>query len=1334
MNRNISCPVAPCAGRKKSLLSTVFFLFAVVTNAFSVEFHHILPEDGLSQISVNGVYADEYGVIWMATRVGLNSYDGNSVHVFRHTASDNRSLFSNNILKVTGDGQGHLFLLCSEGIARLDLQTSRFTTLKHGSFGAICYAKELLVGHRNRVFAMSLGGNIRAVRAVLPPHESITCITVDAKRRMWIGTQAGGTYCFAGEKMTHPVRQGNITSVYEDARGVIWIGSWENGMWQIAPDGTVTNIKGSSALPSDFVRTFCEDGLGNMWIGTFHGLVQYNLSTQQSRVFTAENRPGGLSDASIWGLIKDKQGTIWAGTYFGGVSYFNPGYDIYSRYRFPVDEQSGQSGQVVGRMTEDNKGNLWICTEGGGLAFLNRSTGQFTHYGYPGKAISQNNLKAIYYDKERNALWIGTHLGGLDRLNLSTGQSVFYRNRPQDAASLPADIVRDIAPYGRHLVVATQQGVALMDPEKGTFRRILAKERLEAVPSVLVNGHELWVATEGKGCYLYDLKHGTYTHFRHKQGQNSLSSNYITNVMRDCLGRVWVSTASNGIDLYLGRKGGFANYGEANGLQGDCVYTVVSSSIRPTDLLLITNHGFSIFNTKTKVFRNYNQSNGFPLTTVNENALCVTRGGEVFIGGVDGMVSFKERDLYRKPLPYSIGFGNLYVNGKLVMPGDKTGLLDKSLRYTAAVTLPHEYSVLGIEYFTTNFIKANADLLQYRLVGSSDRWIPIRQGQKTLLFSGLSPGNYTLELRAEKSDIPIASLKIKALPVWYLSWPAKFLYALLALLGIYWLVRNYRNRIRLSESLKYEEQKIKDIEEQNQSKLRFFTNVSHEIRTPLTVITCLAESLTQKVMEHPDIRGKILAIHRNSTQLRLLITELLDFRKHEQGRMQVRVRHQSLTALAGETYRLFADYATDKDVKITFQPLQEVQAWIDARQMQKVINNLLSNAIKHTPQGGAITLTVKEEEGKAMLVVSDTGTGIDKADLEHIFDRFYQSHEIESLAELGTGIGLHLTAEIVKLHHGDIHAESEKGRGATFTVFLPQSEQAFAPEEIDRSGYKETAIALPEKRIPEAIEPAEKPREDAYGQHATILIVEDNDDVRQLLVDLFAPYYRAITATDGREGLEMARDEVPDIILSDVLMPHLSGTDLCRAVKQDFAICHIPVVLLTARTAESQAMEGLKVGADDYITKPFKGELLIQKCNNLINTRRLLQRKFGRHPHTEADQLATNPLDKNLLDRAMKIIDRYYKDPEFTVDTFAREVGMSRTSLFTKWKNLTGQPPKTFILSMRLRKAAEMLRAHPELSIADVSYRNGFSSARYFCKCFKDEYKVQPSAYRKAEG
>ena len=418
-----------------------------------------------------------------------------------------------------------------------------------------------------------------------------------------------------------------------------------------------------------------------------------------------------------------------------------------------------------------------------------------------------------------------------------------------------------------------------------------------------------------------------------------------------------------------------------------------------------------------------------------------------------------------------------------------------------------------------------------------------------------------------------------------------------------------------------------------------------------------------------------------------------------------------------------------------------LEAWFDQKQMQKVVNNLLSNALKHTPAQGSITLSIRKENGNAIIEVKDSGTGIEAKEADKIFERFYQvdnQEDTKDAAKSGTGIGLALTKGIVELHHGSIRVESELGKGSNFIVTLPLDASRFSPSEIAPVQSEEQPVQPADMSLTDNnanLLQAEIEEDIPLKRRvdAKMLIVEDNDSIREMLAEIFKPFYAILTAPDGAQAWELLKQEMPDIVVSDVVMPNMSGTELCKRIKTDNNTCHIPVVLLTARTAVEHNIEGLRIGADDYITKPFNTNLLIVRCNNLVNSRILLQEKFSKQPQAAVQMLATNPIDKDILDRAMNIIEQHLDDTEFNVNSFAREMGMARTNLFAKLKAITGQTPNDFILTIRLKKGALMLRNNPELNVTEISERIGFSSSRYFAKCFKDVYNVSPLAYRRGE-
>ena len=805
----------------------------------------------------------------------------------------------------------------------------------------------------------------------------------------------------------------------------------------------------------------------------------------------------------------------------------------------------------------------------------------------------------------------------------------------------------------------------------------------------------------------------------------------ITCITEDRHRNLWFSTISSGIDVYYRETGKFENFNsKKNGLGSDCIYAVTESL--NGKLLLTTNQGFTLFDYYTKLFYNYDNENGFPFTTLNENSLYQCKDGEIFLGGIKGMVSFYEKSLNIPPKPYDIFQVGLWVNGEEVGINDKTGILKSSFYDTSAITLKSDHSVLNLEFAVSNYIAANQHEFVYRLEGFSNGWTKIYK-QRTITYTNLSPGDYTLIVKpAGINNVyqPEYRLNITVLPPFYKTIWAYLIYVVITISLLYYIVRTYHGRIKLQESLKYEKQHIRDVEELNQSKLRFFTNISHEFRTPLTVIVGQIEMLLQVQSFPPAIYNKLLNVYKNGLQLRGLISELLDFRKQEQGHMKIKVSRHNLVDFLYENYLLYIEYASTRHIKFYFNKDQDqLEVWYDSRQMQKVINNLLSNAFKYTPEKGSISINISKRGEEAIIEVQDSGKGIKPEEAGKIFERFYQTSNDPENTQ-GTGIGLALSKGIVELHKGRIEVSSNQTSGTTFTIALKLGNAHFTAEQIETEEPKEeeAAVIVESKFMVEQQVLDDTVKERIKG--AKVLIVEDNDSLREMLAGLFEPYYEIITAADGEEGLKEARDRMPDLIISDVVMPKMTGIELCKQIKQDFETCHIPVVLLTARTAIEHTIEGLRIGADDYITKPFNVNLLISRCNNLVNSRIVLQEKFSKQPQTRVQMLATNPMDKDLLDRTVAIIEKNMDNAEFSLNDVIRELCISRTNFFSKMKAITGQTPNDFILTIRLKKAAYLLKNELFLSIAEVADRTGFSSPRYFSRCFKEVYGISPLFYR----
>ena len=723
----------------QKLIIRLFFILASAAFANvhgqNITFNHLTTDDGLSQFSVNSLYVDENGILWIGTREGLNRYNGEDIKTYKLRKNDPNSLFCNTVSRIVGNHNERIYLLCTEGVAEFNLSTQKFTTLLQGNISSIYYNNGLFIGKKNEVYRYNEEtGNFDLYYQLPGENLEIICMHI-YKGYLWMGTTTNGVYRLDIDKkeLTHPIKKGNITSFYRDSEGELWIGSWEEGLFHVKTDGKIENFrydaKNPHSLSSNFVRACCEDNLGNIWIGTFNGLNRYNKSTGLFQNHTANDiQTDGLTHSSIWCIVKDNQGTLWLGTYFGGVNYFNPEYEIYTRYSYSSNEKKGLSNPVVGRTIEDKNGNLWIGTEGGGLNYYNRRTREFKWYRpQEGRnSISHNNVKALYYDADKEIIWIGTHLGGLNKLDIRSGHFTHYRMEGNNPQSLPSDIIRDITPYKDLLIIATQNGVCLFNPANGQCRQLFKDSKegksIKMVADVVFDSEgTLWIAATGEGVFSYRFDTRKLTNYRHDAANpNSLSNNNVNNITQDSKGNLWFSTSGSGLDLYRPETNDFENFDkEKNGLASDCIYETQES---PTSgkLLLITNEGFSIFDYRNKDFNNYSAENGFPLTAVNENALCVTRDGEIFLGGVQGMISFHEMELNFTPKPYKIILSRLIVNGQEIHVGDETGILQRSLCHTEEITLDADQTMFSIEFATSNYIPANKDDIIYKLEGFSN--------------------------------------------------------------------------------------------------------------------------------------------------------------------------------------------------------------------------------------------------------------------------------------------------------------------------------------------------------------------------------------------------------------------------------------------------------------------------------------------------------------------------------------------------------------------------------------------------------------------------------------
>lgn len=1312
------------------LLKFIFFYTYQPVSA-NIYFKHLGKSEGLSQISVLSICQDELGRMWFGTLEGLSRYDGETMATFKSSDPNLENILGNETHDVVSNKDGSIFFTSDKKLIRYNIYTEEFICLRESVTNDLHVRNdEVWMATRDSVFIWNEGIEQFEFIYHLEKDLTINCIYAD-DNRLWIGTTLGLYRVNNLKTQTEPeciIPNENIYSLYKDSRKRMWVAAFRRGMFKIENDTYTRYSAGKEGeLSNNDIRGFVEDNLGNIWVSTFDGL---NKIDKQDKItsYKKDLLSGGLKHSSIFALYKDSQGTIWIGTYYGGIHYFNPEMDIFTHYSEDVERSDCLSFFFIGKMIEDKRGDVWICTEGGGLNHLNRQTGKITHYladGKPG-SIPFNNLKCIAYDDKADRLYVGTHTRGLFCFDILIRQVVSHYQ--------PESTLFSLAVRNDKLYFLSAQGMFMMELKTNAISRVLPKEEtLSGSNFIIDSANNIWI-TKGTGLLRSNLDNPENKQF-YKYGENGLSNLPVLCMAEYQDKNVYVGSNGAGVFKFNALSGSFE---KCSGIGNHYCYDMVES--QNNCLILACEQGITYYNPVNGDTKTINMNNEPYLSSLNDGCgILVCRNGEVFVGGTNGMTSYMENRLFDPSPYYNMYFSSLSVNNTVVRPG-ASHILSTALPFVQKVNLRHNQNNIVVTFTTSNYTgNLGKYLYEYKLEGFNDNWISARS--KNIVYTNLNPGKYTLIVREKNQDVYSYSrdikLQILVRSPWYATWYAYCCYVLLVSAIAYALIRDRRIKLLLRNSLAEKKREEKNNQEITQAKLQFFSNISHEFRTPLTLIISQIEMLLNGSSISPFIRTRLQKIYKNTFQLRELISELLDFRKMEQKGLHLRVSHANLIPYLKNICQTFQDQASVQNINFTthFQT-EHLMCWYDAKQLKKVFSNLLSNAFKFTPEKGEVKFIVNETDESIEIKVVDTGVGIIEEALPHIFDRFYQAGTTSS----GSGIGLALSKGIVDLHHGTIEVKSAPEYGSMFTVCLPKEN----PFKEDTS----VTFAEPEAGQQEYINKINQPEEVAtdteevipeettqLDEKACILLVEDNEELLQLLTSLLSPLYRVVIAMDGKDGLNKATEEQPDLIVSDVMMPIMSGTEMCLKIKNNFELCHIPVILLTAFSSEANRLQGLQCGADDYIAKPFNNKLLLSRIANIIRNRKLLKKKYGdmllaEQPKTDIRDLALTAIDRKFLAQLNEIVERHISDSEFDINMLTRELGVSRSSLYNKLKSLSSMTPNEFILNLRLKYAAQLLKNNPELQITEIAYQAGFNSLRYFRHCFKAQFNQTPQEYR----
>jgi len=1326
----------------------VFCMFASNANS-TIKFHHLGFEDGLSQFSIRSMYQDELGAIWLATNEDIKRYNGNRFEEVNINFGENTG-YKNIIYYITGDKKGKLFF-------RTDLNSVieynnydesskmifKSTSSKSETF--ITYGKEnLWITQENKIYRYSQN-RLELMKTLKNPGIKITSIIETKSRNLLVGTQRNGLYLVypnGTELQLSETNTSEITCLFEDSKARIWVGTWNDGVFLMQDNKFTLQLNTSKKednlkLTSNFIRSICEDDDGNIWLGTYNGLNKFDIINYQINHYGIDNTYS-LNHPSIWSIIKDNQGTIWVATYYGGVKYFNPSKEVFTFTDF-TSYNSAIKYPIISSIVEDKYKNLWIGTETKGLIYFNTKENTYRYFNEENHSISRNNIKSMYYDSTAEILWIGTHLGGLNKYNIKQ-RKFSYINVKQQADSYSTQSIQAIAPYKNYLFLGTLSGILRYNIETGAIDRISKlANKFSMVKDIVIDKNEkMWIASNG--LYSYDLKTGEIEDFKSKTIFSKVSTQTLINTIYiDNKNRLWLGTNGEGVILFQPDKDIFKEYNiNTNGLESNYIsaISVTNSGI----MLAATSKGVSFIDEKNSKCFNYNSKNGFPILSMLNGNILKLSNGEIAFGGVNGISYLNEELLSVPEKKYNIRFDKILLNNRIVKPNDETGILSKSLCFNKTITLNYNQKLLAVEIATDNYLRKNQPNFQYRIKNYNNEWTNFNI-KTPISIMNLLPGSYTLQVRKTiLNEIDFDNqieLQIVIKPPFYASWYAYLIYIILITAIVGWILSFYRSRLMLQTSLLFERKDKEQKEIANQSKLRFFTNISHEFRTPITLIIGQLELLLQSSKIASSHYKDIVNIHRNALKMTRLINELLDFRKQEQGFMKLKVAEKDLVEFLRDIYVSFIDYAASKKIDLTFKcETDKIFICYDYLQLQKVFFNLLSNAFKFTDKEGAVKIEVIDYNDKVTVSVIDTGQGIAKESLSKVFDQFYQyerdsTHNVQNP---GTGLGLALSKGIVELHGGEISVVSDIGKGAFFTVTLLKGNQhllekehiEFVSSEFESVDYN---VQFNTSDI-QFIEEASRYQKEYFESTPTMLIVEDDNELRNVLIRIFNPMYKILEADNGVSGFNIAKEKQPDLIISDIMMPKMNGNEMCSKLKSDFETCHIPIILLTAQSTVEQNIDGLKSGADDFISKPFNVKILIMRCNNLLIGRKTLHEKYSKQIDIAPNQMAHNDVDQKFIEKAVSIIEINARDKRIDVDFLCSELAVGRRVFFNKMKSITGQTPNDFILTVKFKIAASMLKNNPELNISEISDALGFGSSKYFGKCFREQFGVSPSQMR----
>lgn len=1332
-------------------------LFAGIGLAEEIDgmrFTHIGLEDGLSHSTIFGINQDKEGNLWFATYDGLNKYDGYNFTVYRHQYKDPKSIASDIIRCVAVDDDNRIWIGTRDGLSLYNRRQNEFSNFYYNRkeqnvaiANIVPLQKDwLMLGTSEGILLFDVkDGRFIGDTLSTALHSLKPTTLVKSEECVYIGTEGGLYTCFLRDgslqKLVELPAKVQINGILCQMSNRLWIATEGSGLYIY--DLKTKKLRNyryedkTSGLSSNYVRSLALDRENRLWVGTYSGLNIYDEGKDCfSSLESSMTEAGTLSQNSVRCIFRDTQGGMWLGTYWGGLNYYHPLCNRFLQIKH-IPFRNSLSDNVINCIVEDKKSNLWIGTSDGGLNFYDSATKSYKNYLFNPDAsdgVPFKDIKTVYVDEPTDKVYVGAHAGGMMVLHRKTGKKEFYN---QQNSGLPSNHI--------YSIISDEKGGLWISSLDYLLHFDIAEKRFTVIDED-VEGHpiqksnlllfrdsekRIWVG--GKlGLSVYNQLGMSLQANADFPITTDLKQSFVNCIYEDLSGDIWVGTRNGLFALREGDKE-LLQYTTDDGLPSNVIYGVLEDGYGR--LWISSNQGLSCFNPDSRKLRNFTVVDGLQSNQFNAGSYCRISNGHMLFGGINGITSFRPETLIDNPYTPKPVINKLFVFNKEVLPNDGTGILKENIECVDHITLKSSQNSFSISFVVSNYIAGVHNTFAYKLEGYNEEWY--KQGDiSPVSYSNLPAGDYTFLLKAANNDgkwsKEVAALHIRVLPVWYCTWWALLLFVvsfLLLLFGIFrffWLRKSMQTEIRM-ERLDKEKQ-----EEISQMKIRFYIDISHELRTPLTLIVTPLQELIERVKGHWE-HEKLSYIQRNTNRLLHLVNQLMDYRRAELGIFELRPVYANAYKKVLGSFLNYENLSKRKDIDYNlYTELQDEELLFDETYLDLIVNNLLSNAFKYTEKGECITVRLYKENNYLVLQVIDTGNGIPQEKQKRIFERFYQA---ESGHE-GSGIGLSLVQRLVDLHHGRITLESKVGEGSTFSIYIPQDKSVYTSEELlaqegsvkeQRAYYTNAHDVYVDDEEPletSALADGEKEK------RGTILVVDDNLELRQYLVSGLSSDFNLLEADNGQKALDVLKEKSVDLVITDVMMPVMDGVKLCKAIKQNIRTCHIPVYMLSAKVDTKYQLEGFQVGADDYIPKPFSMPILKNKILNVLRTRYRAFEHYSNTTEVEPEKLANNTMDEELLRKAIAVIEKNMDNVEFSTEQFASEMNMSRSNLHLKLKAITGKSAIDFIHKIRFNRACQLLK-EGKYTVSEISFMVGYNTPSYFAARFKKYMGCLPTEYGK---